>query len=35
MVNYYLKYIEFLDTVFLVLKKRPLSKSFHCVGFLT
>lgn len=28
MVNYYFKYIEFLDTVFLVLKKRPLCKSF-------
>ncbi|KAI9573436.1 GNS1/SUR4 family-domain-containing protein [Boletus coccyginus] len=25
MINYYFKYIEFLDTVFLVLKKRPLS----------
>ncbi|KAF9228201.1 GNS1/SUR4 membrane protein [Gyrodon lividus] len=25
MVNYYFKYIEFLDTIFLVLKKRPLS----------
>ncbi|KAF8553810.1 GNS1/SUR4 membrane protein [Imleria badia] len=25
MVNYYFKYTEFLDTVFLVLKKRPLS----------
>ncbi|KAF8124311.1 GNS1/SUR4 membrane protein [Boletus edulis] len=24
-INYYFKYIEFLDTVFLVLKKRPLS----------
>lgn len=29
MVNYYFKYIEFLDTVFLVLKKRPLCKSFQ------
>jgi len=25
MINYYFKYIEFLDTVFLVLKKRPLT----------
>ncbi|KAG9308668.1 GNS1/SUR4 family-domain-containing protein [Chiua virens] len=24
MINYYFKYFEFLDTVFLVLKKRPL-----------
>ena len=28
MINYYFKYIEFLDTVFLVLKKRPLCKLF-------
>ncbi|KAF8553874.1 GNS1/SUR4 membrane protein [Imleria badia] len=32
MVNHYFKYIEFLDTVFLVLKKRPLCKSFHCIS---
>lgn len=29
MLNYYFKYIEFLDTLFLVLKKRPLCKSFR------
>ncbi|KAF8553869.1 hypothetical protein OG21DRAFT_1413533 [Imleria badia] len=32
MVNYYFKYIEFLDTVFLALKKRLLCKSFHHIS---
>ena len=32
MINYYFKYIEFMDTVFLVLKKRPLCKSFRCIS---
>lgn len=32
MVNYYFKYIEFADTVFLVLKKRPLCKSFRRIN---
>ena len=27
LVNYYFKYYEFLDTVFLALKKKPLSMS--------
>ena len=26
MINHYFKFIEFLDTVFLVLKKRPVCK---------
>lgn len=27
MVNYYFKYLELLDTVFLALKKKPLRKA--------
>ena len=26
MINYYFKYLELLDTVFLALKKKPLGK---------
>lgn len=26
MINYYFKYIELLDTVFLAMKKKPLGK---------
>ena len=28
MINYYFKYIELLDTVFLALKKKPLRTVF-------
>ncbi|KAF8549303.1 GNS1/SUR4 membrane protein [Imleria badia] len=31
MINYYFKYIEFLDTVLIVLKKRPLCNHRHDV----
>jgi hypothetical protein len=27
MINYYIKYLELLDTVFLALKKKPLGWS--------
>ena len=29
MLNYYFKYYEFFDTLFLVLKKKRLSMSLH------
>ena len=31
MINYYFKYIELLDTVFLALKKKPLGMRCHMV----
>ena len=34
MINYYIKYLELLDTVFLALKKKPLGTTigaFPCV----
>ncbi len=35
MVNYYFKYLELLDTVFLALKKKPLGmRSDHFVALL-
>lgn len=34
MINYYLKYLELLDTVFLVLKKKKLRQSHFCMFFL-
>ena len=32
MINYYFKYLELLDTVFLALKKKPLGMSFNWTG---
>jgi hypothetical protein len=38
MINYYFKYLELIDTVFLAIKKKPLGKSalhFSLVHVLT
>lgn len=35
MINYYFKYIELLDTVFLALKKKPLGSSSFLASTLT
>jgi hypothetical protein len=32
MINYYIKYLELLDTVFLALKKKPLGKFIDLVA---
>lgn len=31
MINYYFKYLELLDTVFLALKKKPLGTRNNCI----
>jgi hypothetical protein len=31
MINYYFKYIELFDTVFLALKKKPLGMCYRVV----
>jgi len=32
MVNYYIKYVELVDTVYLALKKKPLSPRFKVLS---